>query len=151
MCLAFKNLKLSSIKGQQWSQSYNERTYNVSRSQKETRYVPLMQLQIKLRKTKNKVFWRKQKTNNVPPKIFRSFVVRKNIRLMYWRPNSSMIGKSHVFSDWKQRSKVCFLFFECKLEQDMYGCCISELNSQDMVEATYLRTRKQQTKYHWRF
>ena len=70
---------------------------------------------------------------------------------MYWRRKNSMEGKSYVFSDWKQRSKVGFLYFEFKLRQDRHGWCFSELKCSQMVEWTYLGTSKQQTKRHWCF
>ena len=49
-----------------------------------------------------------------------------------------MKGKWDVFSGYKQTSKVCFMYLECKLQQDKYGWCIYKLKCHKMVERRYL-------------
>ena len=79
----------------------------------------LMQLQVKmLQNSRNNVFRSKQTTNNLPPNIFRCFEVRAKVRLMFSGPNDSLKGKWNVFSSYKQTSKMCFVYLECKLQQD---------------------------------
>ena len=58
-----------------------------------------------------------------------------------------MKGKSYVFSYYKQINKVCLVYLECKLHQDRYDWCISNLKCQRTVESTYLKTGKQETRY----
>ena len=91
---------------------------------------------------RNSVFRSKEKTNKVPPNIFRDSEVRKKLRFMFWRPNDSMKGKCYVFSGYKQRNKLCLVYLECKLQQDSYGWCIFKLKCKKTVEKTYIETSK---------
>ena len=75
-----------------------------------------MQLQVKLqKKSRTDVFRTEQKTNNVPPNIFRSFEVREKVRYMFRMPKDSRKRKCDVFSDYLQRNKVCSVYSESKL------------------------------------
>ena len=49
-----------------------------------------------------------------------------------------MKGKCYVFSGYEQRNKVCFVYLECKLQQDRYGWCIFKLKCQKAVETKQL-------------
>ena len=96
--------------------------------------------------SRNDVFRGKLATSKVPFKIFKGLEVRKNVQLMFWRPKSSMKGKCYVFSGDKQRNKACFVYLECKLQQDTYGWYIFKLKCQKTVEKTHLESRKLQKK-----
>ena len=112
--------------------------------------MPLRQLQIKLQKAAEITYLQENKTRSkVSRNIFRSFEVRKKIRLMYWTPNNSIKGKCYVFSRYKQRNKMCLLYLECKLQQYRYGWCISKLRGERPVERTSVETSKQQARYCW--
>ena len=38
---------------------------------------------------------------------------------------------------------MCFMYLDCKLRQDSYGCFIFKLKYPERVEKTYLKTSKQ--------
>ena len=40
---------------------------------------------------------------------------------MFSRPKNNMKDKYYVFSDYKQRNMMCFVYLECKRQQDSYG------------------------------
>ena len=40
---------------------------------------------------------------------------------MFWRPNHSMKVNWDVWRDYKETSKVSFVYLECKLQQDKYS------------------------------
>ena len=56
---------------------------------------------------------------------------------MFSRPKDSRKNKCYIFSGYKERSKVCLVYLECKLQQDSYGWCIFKLKCQKTVEKTY--------------
>ena len=62
-----------------------------------------------------------------------------------------MKGKSYVFRYFYQRSKVCLVYLKCKLQQDSYGWCISNLKCQRTVESTYLKKSKLERGYRLYF
>ena len=74
-----------------------------------------MQLQLKPKKTAEITYLDGEK-QKVLHNIFRLFEVRKKVRLMFWKPKDSMKAKCYVFSDYKQRNKLCFLYSECQLQ-----------------------------------
>ena len=53
-----------------------------------------------------------------------------------------MEGKCYVFSGYKQRHMVYFVYLESKQQQDSYGSCTFKLKCQKTVEGTYLETIK---------
>ena len=67
------------------------------------------------------VFRSRETTNKLPPKIYRAFEVRRNVRIFFGRSKDSLKGKYYVFSHFKQRKKMCSVYLECKLQQDSYG------------------------------
>ena len=62
-------------------------------------------------------------------------------------PKESIRGEWYVFSSYKQRNKVYFLYLKCKLQQDSYVWLIFLLKWEETVETTYLERSKQQTSY----
>ena len=83
--------------------------------------MPLMKLQVKLQKTAKIMYLaNKQTKNNVPPKIFRGFEVRRKVGFMFSRPKNTITGKCYVCTGFKQRNKVCLPYLECKLIQNRY-------------------------------
>ena len=103
------------------------------------------------KKRKNYVFRSKKTTNKVPPNMITGLQVGKKIRLMFWRPEYIMKGKCYVFSGYKERNKVLFLFPECRLQKDRYGSYMFNLKCCKTVETTYLERRKKQIKDGRRF
>ena len=57
-----------------------------------------------------------------------------------------MKGKCYVFSGYKERNKVLFLFPECRLQKDRYGSYMFNLKCCKTVETTYLEKRKKTNK-----
>ena len=47
-----------------------------------------------------------------------------------------MKGKSYDSGGYKQRNKACLVYLESKMQQDRYGVCIFNLNSQQRIERT---------------
>ena len=111
-----------------------------------------MQLHVKMpQNSRNNAFSSKQTTNKVLPNIFRCFEIRIRVWLMFWTANHSMKGKCDVFRGYKETSKVCFLYLECKVQEDRCVWCIYKFKCHKTVERRYLATSKQQTRYCWCF
>ena len=51
-----------------------------------------------------------------------------------------MKSKYFVFSGYKQKNNMCFVYSERELQQNSYDWCIFKLKSQRTVEATYLES-----------
>ena len=77
--------------------------------------------------SRNNVFRTKQRAKKVRANIFRGFQIRKIVRLMFWTTKHSMNGKYHVFSGYKERSKVRLVYLEGKPQEERYGWCIFKL------------------------
>ena len=92
----------------------------------------------------NNVFRRKQITKKVPPNIFKDFEVRQKVRLMFWRSKVAMIGKCHNFISYKERTNLCLVNLERKLQKDRRRWCIFNLKCHKVMERTHLETSKQQ-------
>ena len=73
------------------------------------------------KKSENTVFRSKQKTSKVPANIITGFKVTKKVRFMFSRPKYIRKGRCHVFSGYKTRNTVPFIFLDCKLKKDSYG------------------------------
>ena len=104
------------------------------------------QLQVKLRNSRNKLCRSKLKMNKVPPNMFRCFKLRKKSRVMFWKSKDCIKSKCSVFSSFKQRTKVCMVYLECKLQEYRYGWCLFDLKCYETVYRTYSERSKQQTK-----
>ena len=105
----------------------------------------------KKKKSENNVFRSKQKTNGVPTNIIIGVKARKKVRLMFSRPKYIKNGKCYVFSGYKERNNVPFVFLECKLKKDRCGWYFFNLNWSKTIETIYLERRKQQTNDGRRF
>ena len=58
------------------------------------------------KKRRNRVVKQKQTANKVPFNMFRCFEVRKNVRLMLWKPKNTMKRKCYDFSGYKETNKL---------------------------------------------
>ena len=70
---------------------------------------------------------------------------------MFSRPKYIKNGKCYVFSGYKERNNVPFVFLECKLKKDRCGWYFFNLNWSKTIETIYLERRKQQTNGGRRF
>ena len=61
---------------------------------------------------------------------------------MFSRPKNNMKRKwfRFRFSGYKERNKVCLVYLEWKLWQDIYDWCLLKLKWQKTAERTYLET-----------
>ena len=90
--------------------------------------VPLKQSQVKLQKTKEVTYLE----DNKPETSFRLTYLKaerkkRELRLTFWRRKASMKGKCYALIGYKQRNTMCLEYLECKLQEDSYAWCISNL------------------------
>ena len=100
----------------------------------------------KLNCEKHNVFIFKQTTKKVTPNVLRGFEVKKKVGLTFGKANESLKGKSQVCSGYKQKNKLCLVYFECKLQQHSYGWCIFKLKDPKSAENICLGKSKQRTR-----
>ena len=56
---------------------------------------------------------------------------------MFWRPDHSMKVNWDVLRDYKETSKVCFVYLECKLQQDRYVWCMFDVYASSNARKRY--------------
>ena len=79
-----KNAIISSKSGEKFSENQKQDTNILFRSENPTSYLPLMQLQKKLKETAEMTYLKGNKQQNmVRPNKFRRFEVRRNVELMF--------------------------------------------------------------------
>ena len=119
----------------------------------------------------------KQARKNVPPNVFTRFEVRTIVRCMFWRSNHSIKVNWDVFRGYKETSKVsfvylkgkvqqkamfnvftmfdvfkvCFVYLDCKVDQDRLGLMHWRIKNLKMKELSNSKKKKTLVRYLWSF
>ena len=108
-----------------------------------------MQLQVeKPQKSRNNVFRKKQTRCHV-----RYLEVSKFEKMCAWFSWSQRTKPkvNETFSAVKTNNKVCLVYSQSKLQQDIYSWCIYLLKCLKSKEKTHLEARKQQTRFRLKY
>ena len=121
-------------------------TNDVFVGQNAAKYVRLMQLQVKLKKITEITYLEENKQET--RYSIKHLDVSKEEQTYddVSKTKESMKIKCYVFSGYKHRNNVCFVYLESQLQKNGYGWSVFKLKSVKTVEKTYLETSKQQAR-----